>query len=107
MAAIDYPALAALATGLIADFGRAATLTVDGGADIAVTVALIDYGRAERDGAMINVDDRRAFISADAGVMPDPELHELVLDGQSFRIVSTRAVKPGATILYYDCQVRA
>jgi hypothetical protein len=65
-----------------------------------------NYGAREREGMLISRDDRRAYIAAKPGVAPNPELHRLVLDGKSFRIVSVRPLEPATTVLYFDCQVR-
>ena len=104
---LDYGALLAIATSHVAMLGRAAQLvTFDGASTVAVTVLMSNYGVRERDGTLIGRDDRRAIVAAETGVMPDPELHRLVLDGTSFRIVSVRPLSPAGTVLYFDCQVR-
>jgi hypothetical protein len=107
MAGFNYPSFKAAASGLIEKLGRPAILRADNGAETAVTALIIDYGAAERDGALVQHDDRRAFIVAGPGVIPNPEIHTLIDSGRRHRIVMARAVKPGSTTLYFDCQVRA
>jgi hypothetical protein len=106
VAAIDYAVLRGIATVAIAQFGRDAILR-GGGTDTTVRVILQDYGARERDGSLIQADDRRAIVSTTAGVTPDPEVHRLVIDATEFRIVSVRTLSPASTTLYYDCQVRS
>jgi hypothetical protein len=107
MAGFDYPSFKAAASRFIERLGRPAVLRADNGSETAVTVLFIDYGAAERDGALVQHDDRRALIVAGPGVNPDPEIHRLVEPDRVHRIVMARAVKPGSTILFFDCQVRA
>lgn len=104
---LDYGALLATATSAIHFMGRAAQLmTFDGSSTVTVTALISNYGIRERDGTLIGRDDRRAIIAAEGGVVPDPEMHRLVMDSTSFRIVSVRPLNPAGTVLYFDCQVR-
>jgi hypothetical protein len=105
---IDFDALLATATSFIKGMGRPASLrAIDGSTpDQAVTAMMTNYGIAERDGQLIGRDDRRAIVAATPGVAPDPERHQLVLDGTAFRIVTVRPLDPASTTLYFDCQVR-
>jgi hypothetical protein len=105
--AINYAELLGIATGHITSLGRAAVLSaIDGGSEQPVTALMSNYGIEERDGQLIGRDDRRAIVAAKPGVLPDPELHRLVIDGKAFRIVSVKPLNPGGTILYFSCQVR-
>jgi len=104
----DYAALQSTATRMIATMGRSAVLrAIDDGTETPCTALMSHFGARERDGRLISYDDRRALISVEVAVAPDPEQHRLVLDGKSFRIVAVRTVNPATTMLYYDCQVRA
>jgi hypothetical protein len=102
---IDYASLLATATSTIKAMGRSAVLT-DGSSEQAVTALLSNYGVQERDGFLIGREDQRAIVAAEPGILPDPELHQLVLDGRHYRIVSVKPLKPAGTALYFDCQVR-
>lgn len=108
MSTFDYAGLQAdIAERLIIPLGKQAWLRPDdGGADVPVTAIVLDYGSRERDGALIQADDRRALLLP-IDTTPDPEKFQFVVDGTEFRIVSTRIVRPAETILYFDCQIRA
>lgn len=107
LSTIDYASLLATATSTIQGMGRPAVLrAMDGSGEQPVTALMSNYGIAERDGQLIGRDDRRAIIAAQPGVLPDPELHRLVLDGVAFRIVEVEPLRPSTTTLYFKCQVR-
>jgi hypothetical protein len=104
---IDYSQLLGIATGHVAALGRAAVLSaIDGGGEQPVTVLMSNSGIQEREGELIGRDDALAIIAARPGVLPNAELHRLVLDGKAFRIVSVKPLKPAGTALYFACQVR-
>lgn len=106
MPVINYASLQAVATQMIASFGRAAVLRDELDNEVPVTAILTDYGTRERDGLLIGPHDRRALVAVLAH-KPDRETERLVIDGEDYRIVNVTALAPGGTTLYYDLQVRA
>ena len=117
MAAYDYSGLQATAANLIARFGRSATLakltTASGTAydpgdptevEYAVTICEIGYKQSERDGTLVEQNDRRVMM--DSTVAPTSQ--DRIIDGSDeFVVVSVEAVKPGPAAVMYTVQLRA
>src|SRR3954469_20865105 len=99
--AIDYATLLTTATEMIEGLAgnRAAWLrAIDGGAVTPVTaLPMANQGQPERDGRLMGNIERDEIIAAKPGVAPDPELHQLLVDGETLRIVCVRALKPSTT----------
>ena len=112
--AFDYSGLQATATRLIARFGRPATLikmTPGAGYDPgepaetphAVTIVAADYKQMERDGTLVQQNDRRYYLAA--GV--EPESQDVIADGgERLTIVNAGVIKPGPAVVLYVLQVR-
>ena len=107
----DYSRLASTASSLIDRFGRGATLTklsTTGGYDPgdpsetehAVRVVAWDYRQAERDGTLVQENDRRLIINAAV----EPETQDTI---EGLVIVNVEAIRPGPVALAYILQVRA
>ena len=108
---IDYAAEQAAASDMIADFGRDMTLrSSDGSPDQTVTAILFDYGTrsfySARAMSLVQPNDKRCFIAAKNGVVPDAEKHTMLVDGLEYRMIHVRPVRPADTVIYFDCQVR-
>lgn len=115
MATKDYGPLAATATRLIDQFGRSATLVsmtpgtgYDPGepteSNAAVRIVAWDYRQSERDGTLIQMNDRRVMMDATA----TPVSQDRLVDGSDeFVVVNVEAIKPGPTALAYIVQLRA
>ena len=115
--AYDYSGLQSTATRLIARFGRAATLvkltTASGSAydpgdpaevEHAVTICEIGYKQSERDGTLVEQNDRR--IMMDSAVAPTSQ--DRIVDGaDEFVVVSVEATQPGPVAVMYTVQLRA
>jgi len=129
--ALDYTALAAVATRLIGENGRAITLrresrtpddpakpwgpsdttaAVAGSADgvqaIAVTGVFLDLERTDRQLTQAELKQSRVLIG------PDPDIPEemgpdwVVDDGdRRFEVVSSKPINPGDTLCYYELLV--
>jgi hypothetical protein len=113
--AYDYGRLAQTATRLIDRFGRDATLTklsTAGGYDpgdpseasYPVRVVADNYSQRERDGTLIQANDRRYYLTSAVA----PESQDVIEDGaERLVIVNVEDTRPGPTAVMYTLQVRA
>ena len=105
--AFNYAALQKLATKLIRQFGQPAALREEGvSADIDCKVVEVTNDPRARDGQLLQDGDKRFLLAADATVVPNPEIHSLVVDGDIWRIVSAPPLKPAGTKIYYNVLAR-
>lgn len=114
--AADYSGFVATATRLIDKFGRSASLvtmtTAASGYDpgeptesaTAVRIVEIGYKQSERDGTLIEANDRRVMMDAST----TPTSQDRIVDGSDeFVVVNVEAIKPGPTPIAYMLQLRA
>lgn len=72
----------------------------------ACTVVLSNYAARDRDGTNITARDVRALIAADAET--DPRNGDrLQVAGETYSIQNVDAVRPGGTVLMWECQARS
>ena len=115
---MDYQRTAATAERLIKDAGQALTLTreVAGGYDpdigathTTVTASgdgvLLNYSAHNIDGTLIEVGDCKLFIGPSLSVQPIAG-DLIAVGGESWRVVASRPLSPGGTVLLHECQVR-
>jgi hypothetical protein len=115
LTAFDYSGLRATAERLIIRFGRAATLVkltpgsgYDPGepseASTSVMVVADNYSQRERDGTLVEQNDRRYYMVSTTV----PESQDVILDGaERLTIINVEVIRPGATAVLYVLQVRA
>ena len=106
----DYSRLAGTAISLIDRFGRDAVLTklsTTGGYDPGdssetehpVRIVAWDYQQRERDGTLVQENDRRLIMNAAV----EPESQDMI---EGMVIVNVEAIRPGPVALAYILQVR-
>ena len=115
MSAFDYSGLSKTATSLIDRFGRDAVLvklsTTDGydpgdpsETEHPVRVVADNYRQSERDGTLIQANDRRYYLTSAVA----PESQDVIEDGdERLVIVNVEDTRPGPTAIMYTLQVRA
>lgn len=121
--AFDYSGLEAVADDLIGEFGRtvtfrvrAATLKTAGepwlgkvAAASAGTApaAFIEYNASEIDGSIIQAEDRKVLVAAKNLGFSPTTAYEMVDGSVVWQVVRVAEIRPGATALAYELQVRA
>lgn len=118
MAAHNYAEDQADAAELIEEFGKAGSLremvktgpTYDPTltpSDHTVTFAVLDYDVRQIDGARILATDKLVYLSA-VGLTIEPKPGHMLVenDGGLYNVVNARPLKPGATVVFYEVQVR-
>lgn len=108
----DYGPIAATATRLIAQFGRAVTLVVEtaGGTPYAptvstttatITAAVTSFKANEIDGTIVQADDKKLLTTSAVTVQ------NKITDGaHTYSVVSVETIKPGPTAVLYKAQLR-
>jgi len=116
----DYSALQAKATSIITKFGQAVTYRVKGGTynpaagsittptntDTTRRGVIFDYtsiDQANMSGELIQAGDRRCYLDGTADVAKD---NELIVGGQTYRIMRANRVDPAGTTVIYDLHLR-
>lgn len=116
---VDYAAARADANAGILEGGTTATLIQRGspagdafnptaGADTeyTITVLLMDYANRERDGTLIQADDRKMYVSAEGlTVTPGPNDKVRVL-GDTYDLIRVMPFQPGGVTVFYEVQAR-
>lgn len=75
--------------------------------DYPVRFVLVDYAERDRDGTLVQVNDRQAIIAVGALTVEATEADKLVdASGTVFEIVAMRPLSPGGVVLLYQAQVR-
>lgn len=75
-------------------------------ADHAVSIVEANFRQQEIDGTLIRQDDKKALMSAYKSTA-DPEVDDsIVIDSDTFNIVSIKSIQPGDTVIYYELQLR-
>jgi hypothetical protein len=117
MMAFNYARAALTATRLIKNFGKAGTLeriTKTGPAynPVSATVphacqlAVVEYSNSERDGTLIMVGDKKAFVAVEGVTIEPTTADRLVIDGESHAIINVMSLKPGPVTVCWEMQVR-
>ena len=89
-----------------AETGAEYNPTIGAGTPQAFTAVLTDYRQGERDGTLVQINDRRAIVSTEGlAVVPTPQ-DRFRIDGKDFEIVSVSPVQPAETVVIYKLQVR-
>lgn len=76
--------------------------------DYRIQTVLLDYSQQDRDGTLVQQNDRRALFPAE-GLPVITEAVELVLDAESslpYAVINLLPLNPGGTVLMYEAQVR-
>ena len=118
----DYAALATTAKRLIDNAGRSVTFRARAGekdparpwlgkaaaSSVGTGIGVfIEFTNAEIDGTLVRQEDRRLLVaSKDLGFEPTAD-HEVVDESDVYQIVRAAQLKPGATSILWDLQVRA
>lgn len=118
----DYAKLATTAKRLIDNAGRSVTFRARSadkdasrpwlGKTAAASVGtgigvFVEFGNAEIDGTLVQREDRRLLVaSQDLGFEPTVD-HEVVDESDVYQIIRAAQLKPGATSILWDLQVRA
>jgi len=117
---VDYAAARADAAAGITEGGTTATLRKPGttsgpahnptrtpGAEYECKVLVLDYRLSERDGVLVQANDRKVMIAAEGlAVAPEPG-DALTVGGVAYAVVSAMPFAPGGSVVYYEAQVRA
>jgi hypothetical protein len=86
------------------------TLTPGTAVDHSVKVVEIGYSQGQRDGTIVQINDRRflvAGLKADGSVLPKPTTqHKLVISNLPLSIVSVSPIEPGDISVAYEVQCR-
>lgn len=113
MAEAFYEELRLVADELLAEFGFSSSLrrkTNTGAATRACVLVNIDYSDNEKDGQIIQANDRRFMCAAGLGQVmatpPSAEEDMVLVDGKFARIVTSVPIKPALTPVVYIFQVR-
>jgi hypothetical protein len=121
MSTFDYSGLAATAQRLIARFGAPAFVrkasppyvgdnpwspTVGAPIDTPVKAVLTNYSDVERQGTLIEQNDRKAIFAAQGLSVVPNEGDQIVIGARAFTIISLVTAEPGAVALVYIAQVR-
>lgn len=119
MARKDYSPAQKSAERMIERYGADATLlrpTASGpaynptpGAPVSLPVVAVTstYGLREIDGTRILATDRRVLLAGRNLAIEPATSDRLKVGATEYAIVDVRVVKPGATVIYYELQVRA
>lgn len=115
-----YSELAADAAALLAEFGAPAVLrraadgdydtnfaeVDDNGTQVYNTVAVRgEFKRSDIDGTQILATDVRLYVSPSLATAPLPG-DRIAFDTETFIVVNSKPVKPGAVVLLHDVQCR-
>jgi len=123
VAAFDYLESRDDADELIQEFGQAVSLRIvtttagadpsepsQSTADKATYAAVLTYSKSQIDGKDILRTDRRAFVAAGPlaalGVTDFDTTARLVIDGSAVQIMNVDPIKPAATVVAFDVQLR-
>ena len=102
-----YTKLEKTAAKLITKFGYAGVILRNKATSHPVTLVMAQYDPRYIDGNLIQRLDRKALIAAkDSPVVPDAELDQLVVGGETLRIVTVQKTSPGGEDIIYELQVR-
>lgn len=116
----DYDKSAATASRLLAKFGATVTVTrtTPGAYDPATGTdaagsaqtwtpagVRLEYSQREIDGTNIKAGDQRVYMSAVAGLDPQPG-DTVTLGGEAWRVVTSRTLAPAGIAVLLDVQVR-
>lgn len=113
--AFDYGPLKDVATDLIADFGKSATLVklVNSGTDFdpditesatAITLVETEFSTSQKDGTLIQQGDKKFLISANAATVEQKD--RIKLGSDTWQIIEVEPLNPGGTVLIYTAHVR-
>lgn len=114
-----YSRLYATSVRLLFQYGAAATLTrttsgaydpvtastPDTRTDYAVSAAVFDFTADEVDGTLVLRTDKKALISPDAAVVPQPA-DSFTWQGKVHMVVAVEQVSPAGAAVLYKAQVR-
>lgn len=107
---MDYARAQVTADMQIAAFGGPAVLR-RGLVDRPCTAAILQFSTAERQGSLIQWDDKRILVSGlslEGQSPPDNELDQLVFKGVAYKIVAppSNLAPDGETVLYWELVCR-
>jgi hypothetical protein len=69
-------------------------------------LAVVEYEKTERDGTLIMVGDKKAFVAVEGVTIEPTTADRLIIDGESHAIMDVLPLKPGATVVCWEMQVR-
>ena len=102
----QYTNIKLSAARLIAKFGYAAIIRRVNDADYPVTIVMTEYLPRERDGQLIQQNDRKAIMAAQGlTIVPNPQTDQLIVD-QDMQIVTVTPTSPGGDAIIYELQIR-
>ena len=123
MSSFNYARSQSVADGLIKRFGQSAILRAKGSiiggpagnptfgppVDYPCKVVVLAVDSKQIDGTLIQVGDKRAYISAKGlGVNPDASLHQLIVQGKAHTIIPpVEELNPAGITVYWQVIVRA
>ena len=67
---------------------------------------MLDYSQREREGTLVEINDKRAYISTDGLTIVPQAGDVVVLSGSTYSVVSVSPLNPGGTVVYYEAQLR-